>query len=387
MQISHKMDWICLTADDYWNSNPHSRYHIAKEFTKISKVLWVNSIGTRFPSIKKKKGISLIIRKIKSYLIYYRTPEPNLYVLSPLTIPVFYGSFVKRINAELLWLQIKIVGTILGLKNPSYFISSPSFGIIATKISKYFCIYYYSDLYTSDREIKYKEEMEMLDRKLYKISKLVYCCSEKICNTIGGNGKVPRYLPHSVDVDHFRNNIVAPAILSKLKTPIIGFYGSMTDASNWEIIDYITSKRPSFNFVFIGKKYLALPEIEKRPNVLFIDKIPYKDVPSYGACFDVAIMFWLLRDWILHSSPLKLLEYIALGKPVVSVDIPEVRKAFGDVVLIAKDKYSFLEKIDEALCIDKTELIKKYKKILENHSWGNVVERIYSDMECLNYNK
>ena len=381
MKNSQKIDWICLTADDYWNSNPHSRYHIAKQFTKKSKVLWVNSIGTRFPSLKKGKGIKLIIRKLKSYLIFYRKPEPNLYVISPITIPVFHGSLIKKINTELLWIQIKFFETALRLKNSNYFISSPSYGILAEKISKYFCIYYYSDLYTSDREIKYKSEMELLDKKLLSTSKLVYSCSVKICETIGGNGKKPQYLPHSVDVGHFTKHYEKPEILSKIKSPIIGYYGGMSDSNDWEIIDYITLKRPNYNFVFVGKKFITLPEIEKRSNVFFIDKVTYIDIPSYGSCFDVAIMFWVLRNWILHSSPLKLLEYIALGKPVVSVDIPEVSEKFGNIVLISQDKYSFLDNIDKALSINNSNLIKEYQKILINHSWEKVVERIYSDME------
>ncbi len=380
MKDFQQIDWICLTADDYWNSYPHSRYHIAKQFSKSSRILWVNSIGTRFPSLRTKKGIKLIFRKIKSYLIFYRNPEPNFFVISPLTIPVFHGMLVKKINAEILWLQIKLFKYILKLNNTHFFISSASFGILSDKLSKYFCIYYYSDLYTSDREIKFKKEMETLDKKLFSISKLVYCCSEKICETVGSNGKVPLYLPHSVDVKHFTNYYKKPEALTKIKSPIIGYYGSLTDSNDWDIIDYITKERPNYNFVFVGKKFIDLFYIEKRPNVFFIDKVSYQDVPAYGSCFDVAIMFWVLRNWILHSSPLKLLEYIALGKPVVSVDIPEVKKNFGEVVLIGKNKIEFLEKIDEALCIDKSELEKKYQQILKNHSWEKVVERIYNDM-------
>ncbi len=380
MKNSQKIDWICLTADDYWNSNPHSRYHIAKQFSRKSKVLWVNSIGTRFPSLKRKKGIKLVIRKIKSYLIFYRKPEPHFYVISPITIPIFHGKLIKKINSDVLWLQIKFFVFVLRLKNPHFFISSPSFGILSEKISKYYCIYYYSDLYTSDREIKFKSEMEILDKKLFSLSKLVYCCSEKICETIGGNGKEPQYLPHSVDVNHFSKSYERPEALSKIQSPIIGYYGSVSDSNDWEIIDYITSERPNYNFVFVGKKFINLPEIEKRPNVLFIDKVSYQDVPKYGACFDVAIMFWVLRNWILHSSPIKLLEYIALGKPVVSVDIPEVRKKFGNIVFISKDKYSFLENIDKALSFDKEYLMREYQKILKNHSWEKVVEKIYKDM-------
>ncbi len=381
MKSLPKIDWICLSGDDYWNSNPHSRYHIAKQFSKNSKVLWINSIGTRFPSIKKKNGIKLIIRKFKSYLIYFRKPEKNFYVVSPITIPVFKGKFAARINTEILWLQIKLFIKILRLKNIHFFVSSPSFGILADKIKRFFCIYYYSDLYVAYRELKHKNEMILLDKKVYDISKLIYCASDKICSTLGSNGKTPKYLPHSVDLDHFNKISPIPKELMKIPHPIIGYYGTLSDSNDWEIIDFISEQRPSYNFVFIGKKFISLPELEERKNIHFIDKISYQDIPAYGSCFDVAIMFWILREWILHSSPLKLLEYFALGKPVVSVDIPEVKNKYGNVVLISNDKYSFLENIDKALMSDRLILRRRYDEILKNHSWEKVVNRIYDDVE------
>ena len=58
--MSHQT-MIHFSGDDYWNSNPHSRYHLTNAFwQKGYKVVWINPIGTRFPS-----------RKIKS-LFYYR---------------------------------------------------------------------------------------------------------------------------------------------------------------------------------------------------------------------------------------------------------------------------------------------------------------------------
>jgi len=374
-------DWICLSGDDYWNSNPHSRYHIAKQLSKRSRVLWVNSIGSRFPTLKKKNGFRLIANKLKSYLIFFRKPEPGFYILSPVTIPLFKGSLVKKINENFLWYQIKLFIFLLGLKNPHFFISSPSFGILSTRIKNFFCIYYYSDLYISHREIKYKSDMEDLDKRLLGISSLVYCCSKKICEVVQKEYRNAKYLPHSVDREHFTKSFIKPEELKNIKSPIIGYYGTLSDSNDWEIIDYLSLQRPDYSFVFIGKKTMDIPLLEQRENIFFLDRISYDQIPAYGSFFDVAIMFWILRDWILHSSPLKLLEYFALGKPVVSVDIPEVRKKFGDVVFISKDKYCFLENVDRALKIDRKELEIKYDLILKENSWSKLTDQIYMDLE------
>ena len=129
-------DWICLSADDYWNSNPHSRYHIAKEASRKRKVLWVNSIGHRLPSLSKKTGWFLVLRKLRSYAKFLRKPEPNFYVLTPVTIPAFGNKAFQSVNRMVLWLQISVCAQMIGLHNPIYFVSSPSFGILHDKLKK-----------------------------------------------------------------------------------------------------------------------------------------------------------------------------------------------------------------------------------------------------------
>ncbi len=391
MDKNQKINWIILSGDDYWNSNPHSTLHIAKKLSKRSKVLWVNSIGTRVPSLRKKNGAKLLFRKLKSYLKYFRKIENNFYVLSPITVPFFSSGIITKVNKKLLWFQIKLFVFLLGLKNIHFFISLASYGIIADKLKEYFCIYFYSDLYISQSDYyskihndnqtrKFRTETEQLDKSLLSIAKLVYSASSKICETLGSNNIKIRYSPHSVDVEHFKRDFTRPLIFSGIKSPIIGYYGTLDYRNDWDLIDYISIKRPNYNFVFIGEKFVQLPELEKRKNIYFINKVPYREIPDYGLCFDVAIMFWKLEEWIIHSNPIKLLEYIALGKPIVSVDIPEVRKNFGNNVSIAKDKYSFLDLIDNALNVNRHELIEKYAEILKNHSWDNVVNKIYQDI-------
>lgn len=385
MYSIRNQNWVCLAADDYWNSNPHSRYHIAKEFSKNGKILWVNSIGHRMPSLKKKNGFVLILRKLKSYIIFFRKPESNFYVLSPITIPSFGNSVViKKINTQLLWFQIQLTKLLLQLGDTGYFISSPSFGILDKKLKNSLVIYYYSDLYTSYRELKNTNGLAKLDERVYNISKYVFAASDKICSTLNEQKRKATYLPHGVDVNHFKYPGAKPQAMQNIDSPIIGYYGTLSDSNDWELIEYISEKRPEYNFVFIGKKFIELPNLEKKKNVHFISKVSYKEIPGYGNCFDVAIMFWILREWIQHSSPLKLLEYFALGKPVVSVDIPEVRNSYSNLVLIGRNKEEFLERIDEALSMNRNELKEKYKKVLAASSWQNRVNTIYNYVESAN---
>ena len=222
--------------------------------------------------------------------------------------------------------------------------------------------------------------MEYLDRKLLEISVLVYGASAEICSRISKVDKRIQYLPHAVDLKHFLETPKGPDPFRGIPRPIIGYYGTISDSNNWDIIRYCAKERPQYSFIFIGKKVIDLPDLEQQPNVYFFDKIPYSEIPRYGSNFDVAIMFWVLREWILHCSPLKLHEYLALGKPVVSVDIPEVRNKYNGIVLLAKNKHEFLEHIDRALNLDHEELRISYNKIIKDLDWSNVLEKILHDL-------
>ncbi|MCK4709715.1 MAG: hypothetical protein KAU21_13935, partial [Gammaproteobacteria bacterium] len=60
---------IHFSGDDWWQSNPHSRHHITKQFQRAGyRVLWVNPMGMRFPSLRKKGFVRKIFNKFKSLL-------------------------------------------------------------------------------------------------------------------------------------------------------------------------------------------------------------------------------------------------------------------------------------------------------------------------------
>jgi hypothetical protein len=77
-------------------------------------------------------------------------------------------------------------------------------------------------------------------------------------------------------------------------------------------------------------------------------KRPYDSLPAYGKQFDAAIIPYRLTQQVLHANPIKLREYLALGKPIVSVSTPEIDK-FADVVEIARSPEEFLARLDEVL--------------------------------------
>ena len=77
------------------------------------------------------------------------------------------------------------------------------------------------------------------------------------------------------------------------------------------------------------------------------------------------IIPFLINDITQATSPLKLFEYMALGKPIVTTSMNECKKYKS--VILADNKEHFVENIDKAIDIVKNEN-KEYYKILEQEA-------------------
>jgi glycosyltransferase involved in cell wall biosynthesis len=195
-------------------------------------------------------------------------------------------------------------------------------------------------------------------------------------------------VPNGVDYDHFSREFTQNDIPSDIREfilsgkPIVGYFGAFAKWFDYALMEDVVKRLPNFNFLLLGWDYdgsLKQSSLSKRENVKILGPIDYKTLPRYAYWFDVALIPFRINDVTLSTSPIKLFEYFALGKPVVSTPLPEVQ-AF-DVTLIASEPVSFAEKIKEALALKKDVIyIDKLRKIARENSW---LERARSIQEIV----
>lgn len=166
--------------------------------------------------------------------------------------------------------------------------------------------------------------------------------------------------------------------LMKQAKPIIGYYGAFAKWFDYNLIKYISKNRPYYEILLIGPKHdgsFNTAELERYSNITVLPPVPYRDLPQYAIWFDVSIIPFVLNELSKSISPVKLFEYMALGHPIVSTDLPECRKYKS--VLIGKTASDFVKKVDLALIMKNDE---EYKDILEKeaneNSWENKAEII-----------
>jgi len=158
--------------------------------------------------------------------------------------------------------------------------------------------------------------------------------------------------PHGVDLDHFaraqHEDTPLPSDACEFPGPVIGFFGLIEKWIDLELIDYLAQQRPQWTFAMIGRVAVPQEQVPCRPNIRFLGVRPYELLPDYGKQFDVAIIPYRLNNQTVSANPIKLREYLAMGKPIVSISTPEIDK-YSDVVRIARTREDFLAQLDSAV--------------------------------------
>ena len=120
---------------------------------------------------------------------------------------------------------------------------------------------------------------------------------------------------------------------------------------------------------------LDVGELHALSNVHFVGAQPYAELPNWAKAFDVAIIPYKLNRQVINANPLKLREYLATGKPVVSVRNAEIEK-FADVVRIADDGPAFLAAIEAALADGSAAASARRMAAVADQSWDRRVDAV-----------
>ncbi|MEH6591219.1 MAG: hypothetical protein V7746_13255, partial [Halioglobus sp.] len=202
---------VHFSGDDWWQSNPHSRHHITNQFYRNGyKVLWINPMGLRFPSLKKSGFGKKIYNKLLSLLKMVKEDKEDFYIFTPFFLPVFSLGLAEKINATIMYLQLRVVLWRLRGEETVAFVTLPTFAPLVRKgkqaglFSK--VIYYYSDQYDKYREIRDPGPILAWDAMLQSDADAIYCASEAILESIAAehHGSKPvKVISHQVDFDLF----------------------------------------------------------------------------------------------------------------------------------------------------------------------------------------
>ncbi len=385
-----KQNWIICFGDHWTKTHRRSTGNMMMELWKRGyNILWINPIPKTSLSAKKVQGkyqlaLKLVINKIKRHVNMLSVVEKGFIVITPVYYPLLDSAFAQKLNRALQYCQIKLVRMCYGIRD--YYLVNITSNVVTDFVDMSKCksfIHIAGDLHSDYRVAtdKQKRAIEKNEAYLFNAVEYVFPASRQIMDKIVckyGHKEKLTMLPHGVDFDHFYRVQNPDPRMNSYKKPIIGYFGSLTLANDTSIYEEIA--RAGFTFVLIGEDKGDYQKLKQYPNVFFLGPISYNDLPRYAVSFDVCIMAWRKHAWIENCNPKKTLEYLALGKPIVSISIPYLIEAYSQFIYFADDPTSFVESIHRALQEDSPEKIRERQLEASKNDWSFVVDKMLAKL-------
>lgn len=244
-----------------------------------------------------------------------------------------------------------------------------------------FVVYHCYDLYGN--QPGWNATLEIAERELLRRADLVFSPTAMLSQHL--SNKAPRevrVLPNAADVVAIQRavegKVPAPADLARIPEPRIGYVGSVHPQLDYGLIDALAQRQPDWNFVFIGddqKRDMlagdqALQSLRQRPNAHFLGPRHRSDVPAYLVHMNVNMMFYRLdsASWTHVAYPLKLHEYLAAGRPVVSVPLPMIQE-FAPEIAFVQGAQAWEAALAQALSEDDQAMVASRRRIAAQNSW------------------
>ena len=353
----NRKDIVLLSTADWDNPFWTNKQHMAVELVNRGhRVFYVDSLGLRRPSASTQ-DLARIVRRLRKAASQAREVHSGLWVWSPATLPFQGSQAVRSINrtalSQMLALQLRRLGfkrELLWTYNP---MTTDLLGTDAFETIVYHCV---DDI--SSQPGMPAEALVQAEERLVRRADIVFTTSPRLSETRGGWNNNTHFLPNVADFQHFskalNDSLPVPDDLACLPGPRIGFHGALSGYKvDFPLIRTVAERHPEWSIVLIGKVGEGDPwtdpdALSGFSNLHVLGPRPYETLPAYLKGFDAVMLPNVLNDYTASMFPMKFFEYLAAGKPVVSVDLPAIR-GFSHVSTLCRSTDEFVAALETAV--------------------------------------
>ena len=364
---------LLVFADD-WGRHPSSCQHLIRRLTADYDVVWANSIGTR----RLRADVLTLRRGFEKFRNWGRglaQAEQRMWVVDLPMLPVGGGRVGQLTNRWLVTRKLAAIFRKLELPAPIVLTTLPYVHRFIRGLPRQALVYYCTDDYSYWPDAQ-RQTMQEAEDELSREADLVLGVSHALVARLSRKASC-QYLPHGVDVSHFASTRDAgpgPAELAQLPGKKIGFFGLIYEKLDFELLSLVANSFRDASLVMIGRVDYCPESLRKLPNVRFVGPQPYQDLPRWLAALDVLLLPYVDDEMIRQSSPLKLRECLASGKPTVSVDVPEAR-LLEPHVRVADNRGQFVQFVREAMAESDDASTARQSAVAED-DWNHRAEQL-----------
>lgn len=400
--------YVFVVFADDWGRHPSSCQHLFRRIIPRAQVIWVNTIGLRTPRI----NVHDFLRGMQVLRSWMR-PNPKLrakstassarhapgthcglsaddsaipYVLNPVMWPSFQGPTSSALNNRLVAAAVhRALRHLAPGKLPILVSTSPTLPGLFRDLSFRRTVYYCVDDFTHWHGVNGRA-VHRLEQETLNACDLMIATSTSILESRSPLVSAATLLTHGVDLAHFSRAKPDPASpLAQLAHPLVGMFGVFDQRVDGEALKAAALLSPQATFVVIGPVDRDPAEFRELPNILFLGPVPYAELPGHVAHLDLCILPYVMDESTRNINPLKLKEYLATGKPVITSPLPEAVLLAEYLTLAGPEEFpvavaSALAALKLRAPANPVRLRSSLENFLRNESWEAKAKRFLSDI-------
>lgn len=163
---------------------------------------------------------------------------------------------------------------------------------------------------------------------------------------------------------------------------IIGYYGAIAEWFDLNLVEAVAKRHPECCVLLIGADSVnAQSRLGKLPNVSFTGEVPYNKLPYYLHSFDICLLPFKVVPLTMATNPVKAYEYLSAGKPIISVDLPEMAQ-FEGLLYVAANQVQYLAAVEQVLGKPEPESLRQRRKdFAQGQTWKHRAEELIQHVE------
>ncbi len=361
---------ICFSKD--WGEDPTSNHHVLIELAKTHRVLWLNSVATRTPSLSSGRDIRKIFSKLRAFTHGPEKIHDNLWIYTPIVLPFPHNALALRLNKHILRNTLRALRLYLGMKKFQLWSFLPNVADYVGTLGESLVVYYCVDEWSLFSYID-TEKTAATERELCRKADIIFGACHALVDDRRQYNQEIHLATHGVDQTLFAQALddgtPVPDDIAALPKPVLGFYGTLQDWVDLDLIRLLAQRHPDWSIVLIGGVHVDISAFEGVSNVHFLGRKSHADLPRYCKGFDVALIPYIITERMKYVNPIKLREYLSAGLPVVSTAVHEVTY-YSDMCTVAETAEEFERGVVEALAADSPDRRKARSEAMKAETWA-----------------
>ena len=377
-------DIVCV-AGVAWDSYWLSLHQYMSRLAGAHRVLFVNRPVALPSAVARGARRGAKARTIARGTV--RRVDERLYVADPpAALPLRFERPVTAANQALRASFVARVARDLGFEKPLLWVHDLDAAGVVERLDAWVSLCWLTDDHPTGPAFRANRTnrvaaMRARERELLRSVDLVLTTAPQLRDAKASFNSNSHCVPHGVDTGHFARAASpetrpAPPFRA-IREPIIGFVGQINERLDRELVTILARAHPEWSIVFVGPvlRDLDVGPLRALANVHLLGPANLDRLPEFVKPMAVCTVPFLVNEHTRTMNPLKVLEYLAAGKPVVATPLPALR-AYGRHVALARGPKEFAAAVEQALAEDGEVQRRARAEFAGRHSWELRLEEI-----------